>query len=152
MLHLLTRLLLYLQSALAPLEPILSQEVPLGRQIGAFLLAGHHSGVSQHSHDIIRALQPATLADRSAGYVGQSSCTSTGVIFIIHVFLFLCEDFCCIIITCMFPVKSCLFGQMKQEVTPVTSVVCDGQKLILILNDLPVYFLGSSFVLDLKPV
>lgn len=72
--HFLTRPLLYSQSALAPLEPILPQEVPLGRQICAFLLAGHHSGVPQHSHHIIGALQPAAVADGSAGYVCPSSC------------------------------------------------------------------------------
>ncbi len=30
--------------------------------------AGHHPGVPQHSHHIIRALQPASVADTSAGY------------------------------------------------------------------------------------
>lgn len=63
--------LVSLQSALAPLEQILPQEVPVGRQICAFLLAGHHSGVPQHSHNIIWALQPAPVADRSSGYEQQ---------------------------------------------------------------------------------
>lgn len=45
-----------LQSALAPLEQVLPQEVQVGCQIGAFLLAGHHPGVPQHPHHIIRAL------------------------------------------------------------------------------------------------
>lgn len=60
-----------LQSALAPLEQVLPQEVPVGCQIGAFLLAGHHPGVPQHSHYIIRALRPAFVADTSAGYEQQ---------------------------------------------------------------------------------
>lgn len=71
---------LLLQSALAPLEQVLSQEVPVGRQIGAFLLAGHHPGVPQHSHHIIRALQPAHVADTSAGYV-QHYCAHQSVTF-----------------------------------------------------------------------
>lgn len=52
-----------LQSALAPLEQVLPQKVSFGRQIGAFLLAGHHPGVPQHTHHIVRALQPAPVAD-----------------------------------------------------------------------------------------
>lgn len=57
-----------LQPALAPLEQVLPQEVPVGCQIGAFLLAGHHPGVPQHSHHIIGAWQPASVADTSARY------------------------------------------------------------------------------------
>lgn len=60
-------LFLLLQSALAPLEQVLPQEVPVGRQVGAFLLAGHHPGVPQHPHHIIGALQPAPVAHTSAG-------------------------------------------------------------------------------------
>lgn len=59
---------LLLQSALAPLQQVLPQEVPGGCQIGAFLLAGDHPGVPQHAHHIIRALQPTHVADTSAGY------------------------------------------------------------------------------------
>lgn len=57
-----------LQSALAPLEQVLPQKVPVGCQIGAFLLAGHHPGFPQHPHHIVGALQPAFVANTSARY------------------------------------------------------------------------------------
>lgn len=58
-----------LQSALAPMEQVLSQEVPFGGQVGAFLLAGHHSRVPEHAHHLLRTLQPAYVVDPSPGFV-----------------------------------------------------------------------------------
>lgn len=55
------------QSALASLEQVLPQEVPLGREIGPVLLAGDHSGVPQYAHYFIGALQPTRLAHNGAG-------------------------------------------------------------------------------------
>lgn len=127
-----------LQSALAPLESILPQEVPPGRQICAFLLAGHHSGVPQHSHNLVRALQPAAVADRSAGYVCPSRCTSPAVTALdcsrcscgthTKIFLYVISrcyfwtmifiDWFDIIICCTFLVMSHFFRQRKQEVAP----------------------------------
>lgn len=54
--------LLFRQSSVEALEPVLSKEVSCGGEIGHFLLAGHHPGVPQHSHHRLRALQPARVA------------------------------------------------------------------------------------------
>lgn len=50
------------------MESFLPQEVSRRREVGDLLLAGHHPGFPQHPHHRLRALQPAGLADRSAGY------------------------------------------------------------------------------------
>lgn len=55
------------QSALASLEQVLPQEMPLSGEIGAVLLAGDNSGVPQYAHHLIRALQSTSLAHTSTG-------------------------------------------------------------------------------------
>jgi hypothetical protein len=58
----------HLQSALASMEQVLSKELPVCGEIGAFLLVGHHPGVPQHAHHLIRTLQPTRLVDASPRY------------------------------------------------------------------------------------
>lgn len=42
--------------------------MPVGGEIGAFLLAGHHLGVPQHTHHILGTLQSTHVVDASPGY------------------------------------------------------------------------------------
>lgn len=57
------------QSHVAQVEPWNSENLPKSGKIGDVLLAGVDSGISQHSSECIRALQPTRLAHRSTGCV-----------------------------------------------------------------------------------
>lgn len=56
------------QSALASLEPVVSEELSFGCEICAVLLAGDHPCVPQHFDHLIRTLQPAYVAHTSTGW------------------------------------------------------------------------------------
>lgn len=62
------------QSSVAAVEPVMPEKMSRSCEVSDVLLAGHHLGVPQHPHHRLWALQPARLADWSAGYWNLFSC------------------------------------------------------------------------------